>query len=133
MVLRPLDICRQKINFSLSLMPNTKVTSEEIMDVKVKCKALNLQEKNGRKPCGLKSRHKVLRLDAKDEIPKSKIWQTEPFSFSSVTQLCPTLCNPMDCSIPSQDPSRSQLGSTSIISYNRGHCYQETSKNYERE
>ena len=81
-------------------MPNTKVTSEEIMDVKVKCKALNLQEKNGRKPCGLKSRHKVLRLDAKDEIPKSKIWQTEPFSFSSVTQLCPTLCNPMDCYMP---------------------------------
>ena len=72
-VLRPLDICRQKMNFSLSLIPNTKVTSEELMDVNVKCKALNLQEKNGRKPCGLKGRQKILRLDTKDKIPKSKI------------------------------------------------------------
>ena len=72
-VLRPLDICRQKMNFSLSLIPNTKVTSEELMDVNVKCKALNLQEKNGRKPCGLKGRQKILRLDTKDKIPKSKM------------------------------------------------------------
>ena len=28
-------------------------------------------------------------------------WQaTSPVQFSSVTQLCPTLCDPMDCSMP---------------------------------
>ena len=27
-------------------------------------------------------------------------YNTEEIKFSSVTQSCPTLCNPMDCSIP---------------------------------
>ena len=39
-----------------------------------------------------------------DILPKSMdrgAWQaTSPVQFSSVTQLCPTLCDPMDCSMP---------------------------------
>ena len=33
-------------------------------------------------------------------IKKTKIMTSSPTQFSSVTQLCLTLCDPMDCSMP---------------------------------
>ena len=32
--------------------------------------------------------------------PRTSLGKEPPFQFSSVTQSCPTLCNPMDCSTP---------------------------------
>ena len=34
------------------------------------------------------------------KIPQRRKWQPTPVLVSSVTQSCPTLCNPMDCSTP---------------------------------
>ena len=40
------------------------------------------------------------RASLKLNIQKTKIMASSPIQFSSVAQLCQTLCNPMNCSMP---------------------------------
>ena len=58
MVLGLLDICRQKMNLSLSLMPYTKVNCKGIMDVNVKCKTIKPSGKNWEEILGIQGQAK---------------------------------------------------------------------------
>ena len=40
------------------------------------------------------------KADLKPNIQNTKIMTSSPIQFSSVTQSCPTLCDPMNCSTP---------------------------------
>ena len=47
--------------------------------------------------------HAPVFLPGERPLPDREAWQATVFSlvqFSSVAQLCPTLCDPMDCSLP---------------------------------
>ena len=51
----------------------------------------------------MKVKEESEKVGSKLNIQKTKIMASGPISsvqFNSVTQLCPTLCNPMDCSMP---------------------------------
>ena len=68
------------------LTPYTNINSKWIKDLNVRPETTKLLEEN---------RGRTL-----DNIDKSKILYDPPLQFSSVAQLCLTLCDPMNCSTP---------------------------------
>ena len=68
------------------LTPCAKINSKWIKDLNVRPETTKLLEEN---------RGRTL-----DNIDKSKILYDPPLQFSSVAQLCLTLCDPMNCSTP---------------------------------
>ena len=48
----------------------------------------------------MKVKEESEKVSLKLNIPKTKIMASGSIQFSSVTQTCPTLCDPRDCSTP---------------------------------
>ena len=81
------------------LTPYIKINSKGIKDLNVRSETIKLLEENIGRTLHDINQSKIL-YDPPSRVMEIKTKVNKSVQFGSVTQLYPTLCNPMDCSKP---------------------------------